>query len=59
MHVPESFVNEHRREIEIEADRLHVLRSIFNQLNDTPHDNWITACSHIWVRYEKNAPKFT
>ncbi len=51
MYVPGDFVNEHREEIEREAHRLHKLREVLAKDYDTPHDNFITACSHVFVRY--------
>ena len=48
MYVNPKFVEEHRREIEIEANRIHELRRDLAPDFDDPFDNWVTACNHIY-----------
>ena len=52
MRVDERWVTDHKTEIEREAYRLHGLRKVFCPELDTPHDNFITACNHVWQRHE-------
>lgn len=52
MNVPNEFVEYHRREIEEEANRLHELRKVFCPEKDTPHDNWVSSCTNVFIRYQ-------
>ena len=55
MNASEQFVEEHKEEIRIEADRLHKLRAIFNPTSDIAYDNFVTAIGHIFRRYHKES----
>ena len=51
MFVNPNFVEENRREIEIEANRLHELRKILAHDYDNSYDNWISAVSNVYKRH--------
>ena len=51
MQIPREFVEKNRREIEIEANRIHELRKVFAPDFDDDYDNWITSINHIYKKH--------